>query len=164
MPVAGVTILLLSTCRPVLGDAMPRTLHAIPALLLLLVPMGACHRHHHGAPTANDQSFNVNENGAISGTLSISDPNWDSLSFNVTTSPQNGNLAYDSNNGTFNYQPAHNYSGSDSFQWQAQDDEGFSNIATVSFTVVPTATTMRQTVPAGPRLAILEGASAPAAH
>jgi hypothetical protein len=138
---------------------MSPSLRIITALLLLL-PLVGCHRHHHDAPTANSQSFTVNENGSISGTLSISNANWNSLSFNVTTEPQNGNLSYDSINGTFTYQPTHAYSGPDSFQWQAQDDEGFSNIATVSITVQPTATSMRERDPAAPRLARLDGASA----
>jgi VCBS repeat-containing protein len=94
-------------------------------------------------PTATPQSVSTNEDTAKAITLSGSDVDGDTLTFNVVTGPTHGALSGTAPNLT--YTPTTNYNGSDSFTFKANDGTVDSTPATVSITVTavndaPTAT------------------------
>jgi hypothetical protein len=88
-------------------------------------------------PTANNGSVSTNQDTAVSGTLSASDSDGDSLTFAVVSNPSHGSVSItNSSTGAFTYTPNSGYSGSDSFTFQATDSVGnVSNTATESVTV-----------------------------
>jgi VCBS repeat-containing protein len=91
------------------------------------------------SPVANNDSYSTNQNTALNisapGVLSNdTDADHDSLTAKLVSSPSHGSVTLNSN-GSFNYTPASNYSGSDSFTYQANDGYQNSNIATVSIQV-----------------------------
>jgi hypothetical protein len=86
-------------------------------------------------PTASGQAVSTNEDTSTAIALAASDPEGSSLSFTVVTPPAHGNLS-----GTppsLIYQPAPDYSGSDSFTFRASDGQATSNVATVTVAVAP---------------------------
>jgi hypothetical protein len=85
------------------------------------------------APVANNQSVTTNEDTSASITLTGSDPDGNSLTFSVVSSPSHGTLTGAVPNLT--YTPAANYYGSDGFAFKATDGTLDSNIATVSLTI-----------------------------
>ncbi|MEM1263492.1 MAG: Ig-like domain-containing protein [Pseudomonadota bacterium] len=87
------------------------------------------------APTASAQAVSVVEDGSVMVTLMGADPDGDTLSFAVTTSPANGVLTGLPPNVT--YVPNADFSGVDSFAFTASDGTLTSNPATVSITVSP---------------------------
>ncbi len=85
-------------------------------------------------PVANNQSIALVENTSVAVVLAGSISNGDSLTYTVITQPTNGTLS-----GTppdLTYQPAGNYSGPDSFAFQANDGLVSSAPATVSINVL----------------------------
>ncbi|HEU5398150.1 MAG TPA: Ig-like domain-containing protein [Gammaproteobacteria bacterium] len=87
-------------------------------------------------PTANNGSVSTNENTAVNGTLSASGTG--TLSYAVVTGPTHGSVTItNASTGAFTYTPASNYSGSDSFTFDASNSGGTSNVATESVTVNP---------------------------
>ncbi len=99
-------------------------------------------------PTASNGSVTTNENTAVSGTLSASDSDGDTLTFSIVSQPSHGSVSItNASTGAFTYTPNNNYYGSDSFTFEATDSAGqASNAATESVTVnqsggnaVPTA-------------------------
>ncbi|MGH8126894.1 MAG: Ig-like domain-containing protein [Gammaproteobacteria bacterium] len=88
-------------------------------------------------PTASNGSVSTNENTAVNGTLSASDPNGDALTFSIENEPSHGSVSItNASTGAFTYTPNNNYSGSDSFTFEATDSAGLtSNTATESVTV-----------------------------
>ena len=95
-------------------------------------------------PVANNDSYTVAENTTLTvgppGILANDTGGNGSLSAILVSGPSNGTLAL-TNNGSFGYTPANNYTGSDSFTYQATDGVSTSGVATVTFTVAapPTA-------------------------
>lgn len=89
-------------------------------------------------PVAADMNVIVNEDTSLSGTLQASDPDQgDQLQFAMITGPSNGHLFLDAT-GSFTYIPDFNYSGPDSFTFNAKDSfQATSKAATVSITVNP---------------------------
>ena len=87
------------------------------------------------APVADDQSLTTDEDQALPVILTGSDPDGDSLSFAVTTQPQNGSLSGTAPDLT--YTPNADFNGSDSFTFTVNDGQLDSNVATVSITVNP---------------------------
>lgn len=90
-------------------------------------------------PVANDDSFNATEdtllNVSVGGVLANdTDPDGNLLTAVLVTPPQHGTLVF-LPTGMFNYTPDPNYSGPDSFTYQASDLLSLSNVATVSITV-----------------------------
>jgi len=65
------------------------------------------------------------------------DPDGDSLSANLVSGPVHGTLTLHLN-GSFDYMPATNYAGQDSFTYRATDGDHASDAATVSITVSQT--------------------------
>jgi hypothetical protein len=87
------------------------------------------------APIANPQSVSTVQDTALAITLSGSDVDGDALTYWVTNSPTNGTLS-----GTapaLTYTPNPGFTGTDSFQFVANDGQADSAPATISITVNP---------------------------
>ncbi len=111
------------------------------------------------APTATPQSVTVNENDSVAITLSGTDPEGGSLTYDIIDVPSNGTLSGAPPNVT--YTPTTGYSGDDSFTFTVTD-QGFliSPPATVSITVTaaniaPTATPQSVTVNENDSVAVI---------
>ena len=89
------------------------------------------------APTANPDSFTVNEDGALNGNVTTNDvPSGDGGNvWTVLTNVTHGVLSL-STNGTFTYTPTANYNGPDSFTYQVCDTDNDCSTATVTINVV----------------------------
>ena len=98
------------------------------------------------APIALDDSYAVDEDSTLSvaagtGVLSNdADENGDELTAVVVLAPASGELVLE-RDGSFSYKPADDFSGSDSFTYNASDGRLDSNVATVTITVRPVADT-----------------------
>ena len=91
------------------------------------------------APTATDDSFSTDEDSPLTvaapGVLgNDTDPDGDTLSATLVSSPSNGTLTLNID-GSFTYTPTSNFGGSDSFTYQANDGTSSSNVAVVTITV-----------------------------
>jgi VCBS repeat-containing protein len=91
------------------------------------------------APVANNATASVKSGTAISGTVTATDPDGDSITYSRVLSPAHGALSFNSN-GTYTYTAALGYVGADSFTFRASDGKDYSNTAVVSITVtgIPT--------------------------
>jgi|GEM_PF-5040054 len=91
-------------------------------------------------PIAGDDSFTTTEDTTLSGSvlLNDSDPEADALLVNTSpvSGPNNGSVTFNSD-GTFTYQPAANFAGSDSFVYLVADGNGGSAQAQVDVIVTP---------------------------
>ena len=88
------------------------------------------------APTANSGSLTTDEDTAVNGTLSGSDPEGSSLSFEIVSNPTSGSLSnFDPATGSFTYTPDTNANGTDSFTFRVSDGAASSGVATISITV-----------------------------
>jgi len=90
-------------------------------------------------PAATDDSYTTNEDTALNvaapGVLANdTDADGDTLTVRMVTDVSNGTLILNSD-GSFNYMPNVNFSGSDTFTYMTSDGLADSNIATVSLTV-----------------------------
>ncbi|WP_061017876.1 Ig-like domain-containing protein [Vibrio splendidus] len=81
-------------------------------------------------------SFITDEDTPVSGTLSASDEDGDSLSFSKSTEPSNGTVVIDEN-GDWTYTPNENYNGNDSFTVEVSDGQGGIDTITVNIGVTP---------------------------
>ncbi len=89
------------------------------------------------APIASNGTLNINENTTGSGVLSAVGQT--ALTYAIVTQPTNGPLTLTGAN--YTYVPNNNFSGSDSFTFQATDTMGItSNVATVAITVTAVVT------------------------
>ena len=86
-------------------------------------------------PVAASQALGVQEDGSLAVTLGASDPDGDTLTYSIVTSPTHGTLTGTAPSLT--YLPAANYNGTDTFTFRANDGEANSNAATVSIAVAP---------------------------
>ena len=86
------------------------------------------------APVAANGSLNTVEDTAATGAVVASDVEGDPLTYSLVSGPTNGTLVFNAN-GTFSYMPDANFTGSDSFTYQANDGTSDSNVATVSIDV-----------------------------
>ncbi|WP_137181977.1 Ig-like domain-containing protein, partial [Roseomonas sp. AR75] len=86
------------------------------------------------APVASNTTLHIPEDGSTSGNLAdlVSDPDGGTLSFIQIGSNPNVTLNSD---GTWSYTAIPNYTGPDSFQYQAFDGTASSNIATVTIDI-----------------------------
>jgi hypothetical protein len=89
-------------------------------------------------PDAVDDAYVLPEDSSTSGNVSSNDtdPESDPLTFTKLTDPTNGAVVFGAD-GAFTYTPNLNYNGPDSFTYQAADDHGGTDSATVSFNVTP---------------------------
>ena len=85
------------------------------------------------APVANDQTVTLNEDETASITLTASDANGDTLTYQIVTGPSLGILTGQAPNLT--YTPSQNYNGSDTFTFKANDGSLDSNTATVTLSI-----------------------------
>ena len=90
-------------------------------------------------PVANNDSYNTDEDAALvinaPGVLSNdTDADGDPLSAVLINAPTHGALTLNAD-GSFTYTPTHNYYGSDSFSYRANDGTANSALATVSLTI-----------------------------
>jgi VCBS repeat-containing protein len=92
------------------------------------------------APEAGNQALSTNEDAVFTGSLfaNATDLDGDALTATVIAVPTHGTLTVHPD-GSFNYTPATNWSGEDSFTYQVSDGKLTSNIATVKLTIVPVA-------------------------
>lgn len=88
------------------------------------------------APSALDGTLETYKNIANSGTLSVSDPDGDTLTFTIVREPKRGTVELH-DDGTFTYTPLENKVGKDSFVYTATDAAGnVSNEACVKIRIV----------------------------
>ncbi|HEV8139098.1 MAG TPA: Ig-like domain-containing protein, partial [Pyrinomonadaceae bacterium] len=93
------------------------------------------------APVATNDNYVTNSNttlnvaapGVLSNDSDIDGPSLSSV-YVTLSGPSHGTLAFNAD-GSFSYSPAANYTGSDSFSYQAFDGAAYSNVATVMITV-----------------------------
>jgi Bacterial Ig domain len=114
------------------GQACSGTISAVGNQQILAVIGGYQPAFVPGQPIANSQSVNSN-GGPIAITLTATDSDGDTLTYSVVNLPSHGTLTGTAPNVT--YTPAFNFSGSDSFTFEASDGKLNSNVATVSITV-----------------------------
>jgi VCBS repeat-containing protein len=88
------------------------------------------------APTANDDSFTVDEGNTHNGSVSATDPENDSLTFILVDGPLHGFLTFNAD-GTFTYEHDGSETTSDSFTFKVYDGALYSNTATVTITINP---------------------------
>jgi uncharacterized delta-60 repeat protein len=88
------------------------------------------------APVAAGGSFSVDEDATVSGNVTASDADGNSLSFSVVAEPAHGTVEFNVD-GSFTYTPGANFNGTDSFSFLASDGQAQSNVATVNLTVLP---------------------------
>lgn len=86
-------------------------------------------------PSADNLSFSGFEDIPLNIVLNGSDADNDALTFTILTNPTQGVLEQVA--GNYVYQPAPNFSGVDSFTFQASDSQNTSLPATVSITIAP---------------------------
>lgn len=99
----------------------------------LLVPVPGSN----SPPLASNQNMTTDEDTPVNITLTASDPDGDSLTYEIVTNPSNGTLSGISP--ALTYTPNPDFSGSDSFTFTASDGTATSNSATVIITVNPVA-------------------------
>lgn len=89
------------------------------------------------APVAADDSFSTDENIVLNGDVSLndSDPDGDALTFALDSDASNGTVNFNAD-GSFNYTPDADFSGSDSFTYTVSDGL-FASTATVNIAVDP---------------------------
>ncbi|GGK09086.1 hypothetical protein GCM10009304_39030 [Pseudomonas matsuisoli] len=88
------------------------------------------------APTSQGGAYSIAEDGVLTGTLTATDTDGDTLTFAVATGPEHGTLVLNAN-GAFVYEPFADYNGPDRFTYTVTDVDGASVTATVTLTVTP---------------------------
>jgi VCBS repeat-containing protein len=121
---------------------------------------GSSARNH--GPKATAHKFSTAEDTALTGTVTASDADHDTLTFAVVTEPAHGALDLEADTGDFTYMPDANYRGSDSFEFQASDGDADSNTAQISITITsvddaPSAVDDEATLAEGGSVTMLQG-------
>jgi VCBS repeat-containing protein len=88
------------------------------------------------APTADDDSFTVDEGNTHLGNVTASDPENDTLTYILVDGPLNGFLIFNPD-GSFSYEHDGSETTSDSFTFKVYDGALYSNTATVTITINP---------------------------
>lgn len=86
-------------------------------------------------PVLGTTAFTTNENIALTGTLSASDPAGGTVTFTLGAGPKSGTLTGPNSAGSFVYTPGHDFTGNDSFTVMATDSGGHSTTGTITLTV-----------------------------
>jgi len=86
-------------------------------------------------PVLTTTAFTTNENVALNGTLSATNPGGGTIKFAQGSTPKSGELSGFTPAGAFVYTPNQNFTGGDSFTVTATDTQGHSATATVNITV-----------------------------
>jgi predicted outer membrane lipoprotein len=113
---------------------------ALIALVLTSFTLFACGDSDDGptntAPTAADGTLMLNENTTVTGTLSATDSDGDTLTYSIVTNGTLGTAAItETATGAYTYTPNKDESGSDSFTFKANDGTTDSNVATITVTI-----------------------------
>ena len=89
-------------------------------------------------PVAVDDGYTIDEDQVLNGDVlaNDADADFDPLTVFKVSGPSNGTVVLNPD-GTFTYTPDANWSGVDTFQYQADDGKALSNLATVTITVNP---------------------------
>ncbi len=89
------------------------------------------------APVAADDAFSTGEDVAYTGTVALNDvdADGDALTFHLLNGPDNGTVIFHPD-GSFSYTPFADYFGSDTFDYEICDADGFCSAATVHVSVV----------------------------
>jgi len=87
-------------------------------------------------PIADVASFELNEDGSVSGMVSGSDVDGDPLTFVINSDVTNGQLELNAD-GAFVYTPNGNFNGMDSFSFSVNDGEVDSTTASIELNVLP---------------------------
>ncbi len=87
-------------------------------------------------PVAQNGSYNLTANSDVSGQLkaTASSPS-QTLTYTIVSQPAHGTVSLAASTGRFTYTPAHNYTGTDTFTFKANDGTLDSNTAKVTLTV-----------------------------
>lgn len=88
------------------------------------------------APVAYDKSWEIEEDGQLTDSVTATDGDNDALTYSVVNQPANGQLLLYPW-GLFVYVPNHNFNGADTFTYKANDGKADSNTATVTIVVDP---------------------------
>ena len=86
-------------------------------------------------PVLTSTTFTTNENVALNGALSATDPGGGTVSFAQGSTPKSGTLTGFTTAGAFVYTPNQNFTGNDSFTATATDAGGHATTATINITV-----------------------------
>ncbi len=86
-------------------------------------------------PVLSATMFSTNENVALNGTLSATDPSKSPVTFAMSAAPKSGTVSGFTAAGQFVYTPNKNFTGSDSFAVTATDAAGHATTGTISITV-----------------------------
>ena len=89
------------------------------------------------APVASDLALTTDEDVAVTGQISATDVDGDTLSFTTTTAPQNGVVVLNPSTGEFTYTPNSHHNGADSFIVTISDGNGGTTTSTVTIDVTP---------------------------
>ncbi len=85
-------------------------------------------------PVANDGSDSVDEDAVLTGSVSASDVDGDTLTYALGDDVTNGVLVFNTD-GSFSYTPGENFNGSDSFTYSVSDGNGGTDTGTFTITV-----------------------------
>lgn len=88
-------------------------------------------------PVAYDRQFSTPEEVSFSGSLFATDADGDSLTYQLVDGPEHFFAFGFFSSGNFNYVAKTDFFGTDSFTYRAYDGQGYSNVATVTITVLP---------------------------
>lgn len=102
-------------------------------------------------PTANPVSVTTTEDSSVTGTFDATDPDGDSLSFDIVTGPSNGSASVSLSGNEFLYTPDTGFTGTDSFEYRVTDPSGETDTATVTVTVERTPLDQSWAVESGAR-------------
>jgi len=86
-------------------------------------------------PSADDKSFTTQEDTPLSGTLTGSDLNNNTLTYKIAGSPKKGTVSLNSVTGAFSYTPYSNITGTDTFTYKVHNGLVDSPAATVSIQI-----------------------------
>jgi predicted extracellular nuclease len=87
-------------------------------------------------PVANDQTFSMDENTTLNGTVTASDVDGDTLTFALDSAPANGTFSFDPVTHSFSYTPPLNFLGTVTFIFSVNDGAGGWDNATVTIHVI----------------------------
>ncbi len=87
-------------------------------------------------PIAQDDSFSILEDGALSGSVvgNDSDPDFDAVTYSMISGPTDGSITFNSD-GTFSYTPNADFFGTDTFDYEICDANGDCSTATVTINI-----------------------------
>ena len=99
----------------------------------LVDPLEFSFGYNNSSPIAWNTTHTLEEDTALTLMIEAYDPDGDALSYEIVSSPTNGTITLSENIAT--YIPNINFSGTDSFQFQANDGQHDSNVATITLIV-----------------------------